>query len=52
MTANWGGRLGGGGIEQNGKKIHGYGRQCGDCWWKGGTRGLTGTGKNIIKIKK
>ena len=33
MTANRGGRqLGGGAIEQKGKRTHGHGQQCGDCW--------------------
>ena len=31
MTANGGGRLGGGGTEQKGKRTHGHGQQCGDC---------------------
>ena len=26
------GRLVGGGTEQKGKRTHGYGQQCGDCW--------------------
>ena len=32
MTANWGRGegLGGGGIEQKGKRTHGHGQQCGD----------------------
>ena len=34
MTAG-GGRLGGGGIEQKGKRTHGHGQQCGDCWEEG-----------------
>ena len=38
MTAG-GGRLGGGGIEQKGKRTHGHGQQCGDC---GGGRGCKG----------
>ena len=50
MTAGVG-WLEGGGIEQKGKRTHGYGQQCGDCWVEGGERGLNGNGKNIIKIK-
>ena len=33
MIVTWGGWLGGGGIEQKGKRTHG--RQCGDCWREG-----------------
>ena len=43
--------LGGGGIEQKGKRTHGHGQQCGDCWGEGGIRGLNDNGKNTIKIK-
>ena len=25
----------GGGIEQKGKRTHGHGQQCGDCWGEG-----------------
>ena len=32
MTASDGGWVGGGGIEQEGKRTHGHGEQCGDCW--------------------
>ena len=32
MTASGSGGLGGGGIEQKGKRTHGRGQQCGDCW--------------------
>ena len=46
-----GGRLGSGESEQKGKRTRGHGQQCGDCWGKGGTRGLNGNGKNTIKIK-
>ena len=28
-----------------------YGQRCGDCWGKGGIRGLNGNGKNTMKIK-
>ena len=45
------GWLGGGGIEQKGKRTHGHG-QCNDCQGQGGIRGLNGNGKNIIKIKQ
>ena len=34
MTAIAGERLGGGGIEQNRKRTHGHGQQCGDCTGK------------------
>ena len=44
-------RLGGGGIEQRGKRIHGHGQQCGDCWGEWGIRGLKVNVKNTIKIK-
>ena len=46
-----GGEVRGGGIEQKGKRTHGHGRQCGDCWGEGYVRGLHGNGKNSIKIK-
>ena len=32
-------RLGGGGIEQKGKKTHGHGQQCGDCREESGITG-------------
>ena len=52
MTASGGGRnLGGRGIEQNRRRIHGHRQQCGDCWGWEVYRGLNGNGKNIIKIK-
>ena len=38
-------------MKQKRKRTHGHGPQCGDCWGKGGIRGLNGNGKNIIKIK-
>ena len=47
----WGRKLVGGGIEQKGKRTHGHGQQCGDCWGEQGIRGLNGNGKHII-IKK
>ena len=45
------------GIDQKGKRTHGHGHQCGDCWGKGGIRGLNGNGKKnnkdcIFKVKK
>ena len=46
-----GGRLGGGGIEQEGKRTHGHGPQCGDSRGEG-IRGLHGNGKNTIKVFK
>ena len=39
MTASGGGEVRGGGIEQKGKRIHGHGHQCDDCWGEGGIRG-------------
>ena len=42
--------LGGGGIEQKGKRTHGHGQQYGDYWAEGSIRGLNDNGKNIIKI--
>ena len=30
--------LGDGGIEQKGKRTHGHGQYCGDCWGEGCTR--------------
>ena len=44
----------GGGIEQNGKGIHGHGQQCDDDCRGGekGIRGLNGNGKNTIKNRK
>ena len=46
-----GGEVKGGGIEENGKKTHGHGQQCGDCGGNWGKRWVNGNGKNIIKIK-
>ena len=34
-----------------GKKIHGHGQQCGDCWGERSIRELNSNGKNTIKIK-
>ena len=45
----WG--FGGKGTEQKGKRTHGHGQQCGDCWGVGGIREVNGNGKNTIKIK-
>ena len=43
MTASGGQvRSGGGGIEQKGKRTHGRGQQCGDCWEVGVIRELNG----------
>ena len=44
------GKSGDGGIEQKGTRTHGHGQQCGDYWGQGVVRGLTGNGKNTIKI--
>ena len=40
------GRLGVGGTEQKGKRTHGHGVQCDDCWRERIIRGLNGNGKN------
>ena len=32
--SQWGG-VRGGAIEQKGKRTHGHGQQCGDCWEEG-----------------
>ena len=46
-----GGWLGGGKIEQKGKRTHGHGQQCGDCLGEGAIRGLNTNGKNnAVKI--
>ena len=54
MTAKWGGGSSGGdgGIDRKGKRTHGHGQQCGDCWGEAGIRGLNSNGKNTIKIIK
>ena len=44
------GRLGSREIEKKEKRIHGHGQQCGDHGEEEGMRGLTGNGKNTIKI--
>ena len=44
-----GGSLGSGGAEQNGKRTHGHGQQCGDCLGEECRGGLNGNGK-IINI--
>ena len=51
MTASRG-KLGVGGTEQKGKRTHGHGQRCGECWAEGAVRGLNGNGNNIRKIKK
>ena len=47
MTASGGGRgrVRCKGIEQKGKRNHGHGQQCGDCWREEGIRELNGSGK-------
>ena len=45
MTASGGGGLSGGRTEQKGKRTHGHGQQCGDCWGERGIGGLYGNGK-------
>ena len=37
----------GGETEQKGKKTHGHGQQCGDCWGEEGRREINGNGKII-----
>lgn len=53
MTAKEGKRLGGGENEQNGKRIHVCGQECGDCRREKGIRRLNSNrkkyNKNIIK---
>ena len=44
------GSLGSGGTEQNGKRTHGHGQQCGDFWEERGIRGLNDNRLNIIMI--
>ena len=49
-----GGTSRGRGIEQKGKRTHGHGQQCGDCWGSWGIRGLNGNGEkhntDLIKV--
>ena len=45
MTAKVAERLRDGEIEQEGKRTHGHGQQCGDCAGGEGIRGLNGNGK-------
>ena len=47
MTASGGRRLGGRRMAQEGKRTHGHGQQCGDCWEEEGIRGLNDNGKKI-----
>ena len=47
-SAGW---LGGGGIEQKGKRTHAYGQQCGGCWGEGGIRQLNSNGEKMTNIK-
>ena len=51
MTASGGGRLGGGGIEQKGKRTHGHGPQCSDCGGKAMKKNATITKRKGILIK-
>ena len=39
------GSLEGGGIKQKGKRTHGHGQQCGDCWGGAGIGRLNCNGK-------
>ena len=50
MTAKQGGRWGGGGIAQKGKKTHGRGQQCGDCVEERSIGGLNGNEKIQWKL--
>ena len=47
MTTSGGKEVRGVGIEQKGKRTHGHGQQCGDCWGagRGDIRGLNGNEK-------
>ena len=47
-----GGELGGGGMEQKGKRTRGHGQQCGECGRGKGIRALNGNGKNKVKRRK
>ena len=49
MTAIGGGWLGGGGMQQKGKRTHGHWQQCGDCSEGGGIREINGNGKIQLK---
>ena len=40
----------GGVVEQNGKRTHGHGQQCGDWWGKQSIKELMIMEKNKIKI--
>ena len=53
MTAKRQVEVRGKGTEQKGKRTHGHGQQCGDLGegMEEGIRGLSGNGKNTIKIK-
>ena len=45
MTASWG-EVRGRGIEQNGKRTHGHGQQCGDFGGARGDAGIRGLKSN------
>ena len=49
MTAKGEGNGMGRGIEQKGKRIHGHGQQCGDCWGERFIRRLNGNRKKYHK---
>ena len=51
MTVKGGGRVEDGGIEQEGKRTHGYRQQCGICGGGGGMRKLHSNGKSCNKDK-
>ena len=42
-------KLRNGRIEQKGKRTHGHGQQCGDCWGEEGIKSLNGNGKKYNK---
>ena len=46
----FGGRLGGRGLAQKGKRTHGHGQRCGHCWGEGSITGLNDNGKIQQKI--
>ena len=50
LTASWGGKVRGGGIEQKGKRTQVQGQRCGDEGGEGNVRGLNSNGKNTVKM--
>ena len=49
MMVSWGGGVRVGGTEQKGKRTHGHGQQCADCWGEMGTRGTNGDRKEYTE---